>query len=75
MTDFEKALLNPVSVYKEPKDVLADDTLTREQKIKVLRQWEYDAKELQTADDENMPVSEQATMLHRALEALRELEQ
>lgn len=45
---------DPSSVYDSPMDILEDNELTREQKIKILRQWEYDAKELEVADQENM---------------------
>lgn len=75
MTNLEKALLNPTSVYQLPKEVLVDDSLSREEKIKVLRQWEYDARNLQTADEENMPESEEeGSMLNRVLRALHSLE-
>ena len=49
-----KAMHDPSSVYDSPMDILEDNELTREQKIKILRQWEYDAKELEVADQENM---------------------
>ena len=52
--NLEKAMLNPTSVFTRPNDVLAEQTLTREQKIRVLRRWEYDARELEVADEENM---------------------
>ena len=55
MTNIDKALLDPTSVYRKPMDVVKDDTLTREEKIKVLHRWEYDARELQVAEEENMP--------------------
>jgi hypothetical protein len=54
MMNLEKAMLNPTSVFARPNDVLAEQTLTREQKIRVLRRWEYDARELEVADEENM---------------------
>ncbi|BCR06800.1 hypothetical protein DESUT3_38690 [Desulfuromonas versatilis] len=50
----EKALLDPISVFRRPDDVFADDTLTRDQKIRILRRWEYDARELEVAEEENM---------------------
>ena len=52
--DFERALLNPAREFAHPKDVLADMSLTLEQKVKVLRRWEYDALELEVAEEENM---------------------
>ena len=76
MTDFSKALLDPTSVYGHPLEVVADNTLTNEQKIQILRQWEYDAHELQTAEEENMPElgeEERGSMLSRVLDALHRL--
>jgi len=52
--DIEKAILNPSSVFSHPEDILCEQSLTREQKIKILRQWEYDARELLVAEEENM---------------------
>lgn len=74
-TKYEKALLDPTSVYRTPMEVVTDRMLTKEQKIKVLQQWEYDAKELQTAEEENMVelTEEKGSMLSRVLEALHSL--
>jgi hypothetical protein len=52
--DVEKAMLDPDSVFMSPEDVLLEQSLTREEKIKVLRRWEYDARELEVAEEENM---------------------
>jgi hypothetical protein len=76
MSKFESALLNPTSIYQNPMDVVHDDSLTREQKIKILHQWEYDARELQVAEEENMPEltpKEKGSMLSRVLDALHAL--
>ncbi len=74
-TKYEKALLDPTSVYRTPMEVVNDRMLTKEQKIKVLQQWEYDAKELQTAEEENMLElsDEKGSMLSRVLDALHTL--
>lgn len=74
MTDFQRALYDPKSAFEYPKDVLADDTLTKEQKLKVLQQWEYDARELQVAEEENMLGDSSPTMLNRIVRALRKLD-
>ena len=52
--DINQALLDPTSVFENPEEILTAESLTREQKIKILRRWEYDARELQVADEENM---------------------
>lgn len=77
MTDFAHAMRDPKSCYNEPKDVLNDETLDKEQKIKVLKQWEYDARELSVAEEENMPAQsgDEASMLNRVKTALQALEE
>jgi hypothetical protein len=72
MTDIDKALLDPSAVFQSPEDVLGQAELSREQKIDILRRWEYDARELAVADEEGMPVS-QADLLDRILQALHTL--
>lgn len=71
--DLEKAMLNPTSVFSDPEDVMRAGTLSREEKISVLRRWEYDARELQVADEENMGGGP-PDILDRVLAVLRELE-
>ena len=72
MVDVEKALIDPALVFKTPEEVLADNELSREQKIKILRRWEYDVRELQVAEEEGMEVP-QPVMLDVVLCALRAL--
>ena len=52
MIDVTKAMLDPTKVFKEPKDVVASNELTRNQKIEILRRWEFDARALAVAEDE-----------------------
>lgn len=40
--------------YTHPAQVLADQRLTRDEKIRILREWHYDAIRLQEAESENM---------------------
>jgi len=54
MIDIEKAILVPASVFKTPEEVLNSQELSRDQKIKILRSWEYDARQLEVAEEENM---------------------
>ena len=72
MIDLEKALLNPSAVFSVPEDVLSAEGLTREQKIEILKRWEYDARELEVATEENMPGSN-SSCLDDILKALDEL--
>lgn len=50
----ENIMLNPAREFVHPKDVLQEQSLTHEQKIQILRRWEYDARELEVAEEENM---------------------
>ena len=70
--DFQKALRDPSAVFQSPHDVVQRVELSREKKIEVLRRWEFDALELQVAEEENMP-STQESALDEVLAALREL--
>jgi hypothetical protein len=52
--DVEKALLYPGLVFKTPQELLANNELSRDQKIEILRRWEYDVRQLQVAEEEGM---------------------
>ncbi len=54
MTDIDKAMLDPTAVFRTPEEVLLREDMTREQKVEVLRRWEYDAQNLEVAEEENM---------------------
>ncbi len=71
--DLRKARLDPTAVFRGPEDVLQRTELTREQKIEILRRWEYDALELQVAEEENMGSEQPSDILDRVLRALRAL--
>jgi len=42
--DIEAALANPSAYFTQPQDVLACPGLSRELQLKILRQWEEDAR-------------------------------
>lgn len=69
---YEKALLNPASVFAEPEDVLVQAGLTYQQKAEILRRWAYDESEIAVAVEEGMPDGE-STVLQRILVALERL--
>lgn len=73
MTDLKKAKLDPSTVYNKPEDVLGDDTISRGDKIEILRVWEYDAREIMVAEEENMP-SANSILLDEILAALDKLD-
>jgi hypothetical protein len=70
--DVEQALLDPGSVFDTPEAVVAAGSLSDQQKIEVLRRWEYDASESAVATEEGMPGGED-DLLHRILAALDQL--
>lgn len=53
--NLEAILKDPSAAYNKPEDILNDNSLSHDEKSKVLDQWEYDALELQVATEENMP--------------------
>lgn len=69
--DIDKVQFGPGSVFASPEDIIEETSLTREQKIKILRRWEYDARELAVAEEESMAggppnmLSEIIKTLHR----------
>jgi hypothetical protein len=69
MVDLERALKDPSSVYRTPRDVVADKHLDRETKLMILRQWELDARELAVAEEENMQ-GNGPSMLSRVLRSI-----
>jgi hypothetical protein len=72
MINFDKALQDPGLTFKRPTEILRSKDLSREQKIKLLRQWEYDVREIQVAEEENMAGPEPVTLssIHEALSSL-----
>ncbi|HVS16346.1 MAG TPA: hypothetical protein VMV46_20715 [Thermoanaerobaculia bacterium] len=70
--DLEQALLDPHSVFATPAALLADERLDREQKVEILRRWQYDAAELEVAEEEGMTDGEPSLSgeISRALRTL-----
>ena len=54
MVNIRNALLNPAEEFVNPEAILNHPKLSLEQKIKILKQWEYDMRELSVAEEENM---------------------
>ena len=68
MIDISKALSDPSSVFRFPKEVLDNTDLDNATKLQILNQWELDARELAVAEEENM-VGDGPSMLSRVLRA------
>lgn len=67
-----QASINPMAVFEKPNDVLTESCLTIVEKIVILKRWEYDARELQVAEEENM-TGGPGDQLDQVLEALAQL--
>jgi hypothetical protein len=52
---FDPLLTDVAKHFARPRDILADERFTRQQKLKLLEQWDYDLQLLMTASEENMP--------------------
>ena len=53
--DFEKALADPAAAFATPAAIVEAAALSKEQKVALLRQWEYDESQLAVATEEGMP--------------------
>lgn len=70
-----KAIADPSRIFPNPLAVLEAADLSRAEKIKVLQNWELDAKRLLESADENMTDERgrernQLPEIHKALRAL-----
>ncbi len=71
--DIDAALANPSAYFAQPQDVLTYPGLSLELRLKLLRQWQQDARQLAVAEGEGMGGGEES-MLGRVSQALRALE-
>ena len=60
--DKAKALANPSSLFKRPREVVACDEFSRAEKTEILKQWELDARLLQVASEEGMGKGERSLL-------------
>ena len=70
--NLEAALLDPALSFDEPQDVVKARDLSNEVKLRLLKQWERDARALSVAEEEGMTGGEES-MLARVLRAQRDL--
>ena len=52
--EYEHIINDPSAVYSKPEEVAHDERLSLEQKISILKQWAFDAREIEVAQEENM---------------------
>jgi hypothetical protein len=70
--DVEAATVNPADHFGDPAEVQHSSSLSRSQKLKILKQWELDARQLSVAEEENMAGGEESMVgrVRRAILAL-----
>jgi hypothetical protein len=71
--DISAALANPSAYFAQPRDVLAYPGMSNVLKLKLLHQWDHDARLLAEAEGEGMGGGEES-MLGRVRQTLRQLE-
>lgn len=67
-----RAVLDPAGAYAGPEELVADPRLSEAQKLSALRQWAYDVRELEVAEEEGMGEHD-GDILRRIQIALAEL--
>lgn len=74
MINKELAKLDPSSVFKSPRDILTEPSLTQAEKIDILERWAYDEREIEVAEEENMaPQAPHHDVLDEIMKCLLEL--
>ena len=71
---FEAALQDPKAFFSETRDVVDYPELSRERKLAILLQWEWDAIRLSTSEAEGMVGGEENMLgrMEHALQMVRE---
>ena len=64
--DLENGADDPADLFENPDAVVHHPTLTREQKVQILNNWQLDASRLEGSEGEGMKRGEDAPMLHPA---------
>lgn len=75
MVNVEQAIMDPSHFFNRPTDIVRDNSLTRDDKILILRSWAYDEREMAVAEEENMLGldSDKENILDEILKSLHEL--
>lgn len=72
---FDQIAQDPSAYYDSADALIEDERWNNSQKIQLLEQWEYDAREMEVAADENMGDAEpgEQSPLRSIQDALRQL--
>jgi hypothetical protein len=70
----EEILRDPARKFRDPADVIHDTAFSRGDRLKILRQWEHDARGLAVAEEEGMGGGEDSLLsrVRRAIASLSE---
>lgn len=68
-----RAMIDPGLVFATPGDVVSDNSIPDAKKIEILRRWEYDAREVQVADEEGFGNPSSGKLLDDVIKALHAL--
>ena len=70
--DIDKALLDPAGAFSQPNDIVRAPGLSRDVKLRLLEQWEREARALAVAEEEGMTGGEESMLgrVRRAVAAL-----
>jgi hypothetical protein len=68
--DFEEMIKSPADHFDSPQEVVGHTSLSNDQKLALLRQWEFDEREKSVAAEENM-AGDQPNRLSEVIDALR----
>lgn len=52
--DLDRAMHDPGKVFRTPDEVVRHPKLSLDEKLKILQEWELDAKRLSESEDESM---------------------
>ena len=74
---YDDALTDVSKVFQDPTEIVGSSDLSQQQKVKLLRQWEFDLRENLVASEENMiatlPEGHSAELLRGVRKALMSL--
>ncbi len=70
---FDKCRTDPSGMFHLPRNVLDDNQLTKQQKLEILHQWAYDARQCLIAEEENMSDGTN-NILQQILDAIHQID-
>lgn len=65
------AIKDPTTIYASPQDVVTDDEITTDQKLKILKSWELDQIRLLDSETENMGKDSQGAKSAERLQSIQ----